>query len=164
MGRQASRMALRLLNVVEAYRAVYQPDRAVSEIRNIFEDDNGRVGASKTPECVGRSMGQGQVFGREYSNVRVPVLALMNVAPTTETLLSDTGYKPKSGEERAEIDRFIARSRIVFARRTDKVTQHVPDARMVYLGHVGHYVFITREARVLREIHTFIADLDRRKK
>ena len=136
----------------------------VSELRNMFADDNGRVGAAKAPEWVGQSMGKGQVFRRDYSNVRVPVLALMNFAPTTETLLADTGYTPKNDEERAAIERFMARSRIVFARRTDKVKQHVPDARIVYLGRVGHYVFISREGQVLSEIHTFIADLDRRKK
>ena len=130
----------------------------------MFVDDNGSVGASKVPEWVGRSMGQGQVFRRDYSNVRVPALALMNFAPTAEVLLADTGYQPKDDEERAAIERFMARSRIVFARRTEKLTQHVADARIVYLGRVGHYVFVTREAQVLREILTFMGDLARRKK
>ena len=39
----------------------------------------------------------------------------------------------------------------------------VPGARVVYLGNVGHYVFVTREAEVLREIRAFLASLEGRK-
>jgi hypothetical protein len=97
------------------------------------------------------------VFRRDYSNIRVPVLALLNFAPTSDALLTGAGYTPGSDEERAVIDRFVARSRVLIDRMTGKLTRHVPDARIVYLGHVGHYVFITREADVLREIRAFIA-------
>ena len=135
----------------------------VSELHNMFEDDNERVGAAMMPDWVSRAMGQGQVFRRDYSSIRVPVLAMMNFAPTTEALLADTRYQPKTDEERAAIDRFIARSRIVFGRHTHKLTRSVPRARIVHLGQVGHYVFITRETEVLREIHGFMADLDPQK-
>ena len=54
----------------------------------------------------------------------------------------------------------MARSRIVFGRWTDKLKRHVPDARVLYFPNAGHYVFITREADILREIHAFVAALD----
>ena len=132
----------------------------VSELRNMFEDLNGRVGAARMPEWVSPAMGKGQVSRRDYSNIRVPVLALMNFAPTTEAILADTGYKPRDEEERAAIDRFAVRSRIIIARHSEKLTRHVPNARIVYLGHVGHYVFMTREDVVLREIRSFLAGLN----
>jgi hypothetical protein len=83
----------------------------------------------------------------------------MNIALTTEEVLSAGGYQPKNDSERASIDQFMARSRIVFGRWTDKLKRHVPDARIVYFPLAGHFVFMTREAEVLREIHTFVAGL-----
>ncbi len=130
-----------------------------SELRNGFESVDGSVGSFKTPDWVSRAIGQAQVFRRDYSNIRVPVLALMNGALTTEELLSASSYQPKNDNERAAIDRFMARSRIVFGRWTDKLKRHVPNARIVYYPLAGHYVFMTREAEVLREIHTFVAGL-----
>ena len=133
-----------------------------SELRNMFETVNGGVGSPTSPDWVSRAIGQGQVFGRDYSNVRVPVLVVRNFAATTDALLADTGYRPRSDEERAAIDRFVARSRIVIGRSVEKLTRHVPAARIVDLGFVGHFVFFTREADVLREIHAFVAELDGR--
>lgn len=130
-----------------------------SELRNGFESVDGSVGSFKSPEWVSRAVGQGQVFRRDYSNIRVPVLALMNGARTTEEALSASGYQPKDDGERAAIDRFMARSRIVFGRWTDKLKRHVPNARVVYFPLAGHYVYMTREAEVLREIHTFVAGM-----
>jgi hypothetical protein len=53
----------------------------------------------------------------------------------------------------------MARSRIVFGRWTDKLKLQVPAAQIVYLPLAGHYLFLTREADVLREIHTFVSAL-----
>src|SRR5688572_11337791 len=50
----------------------------LSEVRNMFEDVGGRPGAGRLPDWASRAMGQGQPFRRDYSNIRVPVLALMN--------------------------------------------------------------------------------------
>jgi len=133
-----------------------------SEWRQAFESDDGRVGAYKTPGWVSREIGKGQVFRRDYSNIRVPVLALMNGSLTSEEMLTATGYMPKNEDERVAIDQFMARSRIVFGRWTDKLKRHVPDARVVYFPNAGHYVFITREAEVLREIHAFVASLGKK--
>jgi non-heme chloroperoxidase len=150
----------------EAYQASlacrYQFTLPLSEVHSMFEDVGGRPGAGRFPDWASRAMGQGQPVRRDYSNIRVPVLALMNFAPETERLLADSGYQPKNQAERAAIDRFMARSRIVFARFTDKLTRAVPDARVVHLGFVGHYVFITREAEVLREIRAFLDGVERR--
>jgi len=133
-----------------------------SELRHGFEDVGGRVGPFKTPEWVRRAIGQGQVFRRDYSNIRVPVLALMNGVDTTEEWLTASGYQPKSDAEREAIDRFMARSRIVFGRWETKLRQHVPDARIVHYPLAGHFVFLTREAEVLREIHAWVARIDAR--
>lgn len=134
-----------------------------SELRQGFEEVNGTVGPFKTPEWVRRAIGQGQVFRRDYSNIRVPVLALMNNAETTGEVLAAGGYQPKNADERERIDRFMARSRIVFGRFTAKLTKHVPNAKIKNYPLAGHYIFLTREADVLKEIHTFVGELSVRR-
>jgi hypothetical protein len=109
---------------------------------------------------VGQSIGEGQVFRRDYAGIRVPVLAIANGARTAEDLLAASGYKPEGEMERDVIDRFVARSEVVFGRAREKLTRHVPDARLVYLPLAGHYVFLTREADTLREIRAFLAQVD----
>lgn len=38
-----------------------------------------------------------------------------------------------------------------------RLKKHVPDANIIKYPLAGHYVFLTREQDVLREIHTFVA-------
>jgi pimeloyl-ACP methyl ester carboxylesterase len=131
----------------------------LSELHNLFEDAGGRVGPARMPDWAFRAMGQGQAFRHDYSNIRVPVLALLQYPATTENFLAATKYEPKDDAERQAIDRFIERSRVVFGRWETKLTRQVPNARVVNLGQVGHFLFLTREDEVLRELHAFMAGL-----
>jgi pimeloyl-ACP methyl ester carboxylesterase len=133
-----------------------------SELRQIYEDRRGVVGPSTSPAWLRQALGEGQVFRREYSGIRVPVLSIQNGARTTAELLAASGYVPGDDLERDTIDRFMARSNVVFDRAAGKLTRHVPDARIVYLPLAGHYLFLTREAEVLREIRTFLGTLQDR--
>jgi non-heme chloroperoxidase len=122
-----------------------------SEFHQQFEDINGTVGRPTAPDWVMRSIGQQQVFRKDYSNISVPVLVLL---PKTET-----DYQPKSDEERVLIQKFMARGDVIVGRWIAKVKRGVPDARVVYIARGGHYLWATKEAAVLREIHAFIASL-----
>lgn len=122
-----------------------------SEFHQQFEDINGAVGAPTAPGWVMRSIGQQQVYRKDYSNVRVPVLVLL---PKPET-----DYQPKNEDERAVIEQFAARGDVIIGRWIAKVKRGVPDARVVYLPRGGHYLWATKEADVVREIHAFIAAL-----
>jgi pimeloyl-ACP methyl ester carboxylesterase len=133
----------------------------LSELHQIFEEDGGRVGSARMPDWVSRAMGQGQAFRKDYSNIRIPVLALLQTAPTTEAFLAAQKYQPKDAAEREAIDRFVARTRVIVGRWTSKLTRQVPNARVVDLGPVGHYLFITKEADVLQLVLAFLADLPR---
>jgi non-heme chloroperoxidase len=124
-----------------------------SELRNQFESVGGRVGPVKTPDWVMRAIGQQQVFRKDYSNIRVPVLVLMEFPRFPEQ------YQPKNDDERALIEQFVARGRVIVGKWTDKVKRGVPNARFVDVPGGGHYLFITKEAEVLREIHAFIVNL-----
>lgn len=124
-----------------------------SELRNQAEDVNGSVGPAKTPDWVSQAIGQQQVYRRDYSNIMVPVLAVLEFPAWPE------GYKARTEDERATIQQFIERGRVLIARWTDKLKQHVPDARFVDVPGGGHYLWVKREDLVLREIHAFIASL-----
>jgi non-heme chloroperoxidase len=124
-----------------------------SELRNQAEDVNGSVGPAKAPDWVSRAIGEQQVYRRDYSNIKVPVLAFLEFPKWPE------GYRAKSDEERASIEQFIGRGRVLVGRWTGKLNQHVPDARFVDVPDGGHYLWMKREDLVLREIYAFIASL-----
>jgi pimeloyl-ACP methyl ester carboxylesterase len=124
-----------------------------AEHRNQFEEANGGVGAAKTPEWVSRAIGQQQVYRRDYSNIHVPVLAFVEFPRWPE------GYTAKSEAQRLLIEQFIDRGRVLVGRWTAKLKQHVPDATIVDVPGGGHYLWLTRQDLVLREIHAFIAAL-----
>lgn len=127
-----------------------------SELRNQFDADGDRVGNVRSPDWVSRAIGKGQVFRRDYSNIRVPVLALLELPA-----LRSSDRQPQSDSERATIDAFLARGRVLVNRWIDKVKREVRDVRVVDLPGGGHYVFLTREADVLRETRSFVASLRR---
>lgn len=131
--------------------------------QTFHEETDGRVGPVTSPGWVSRAIGQGQIFRRDYSNIRVPVLALNNgFAPgaTTDDALKTYHYEPKNPAERAAIDRFVTRSGVIFGRWADKLKRGAPNARLLYFPDAGHFVWVTKEAEVLREIHAFIARLE----
>jgi non-heme chloroperoxidase len=134
-----------------------------SELHQMFhEEADGSVGSPKSPGWVKQAIGQGQIFRRDYSNIRVPVLALSRgFGPdgTTDDVLKAFHYEPKTAADSAAIDRFMVRNDLIIGRWTDKLKRGAPNARVVWYPNAGHYVYMTNEADVLREIHVFMAGL-----
>src|SRR5262245_10516989 len=71
--------------------------------------------------------------------------------------LRPTDHYPEDAAERAIVDAFIARGQVLANRWINKVKRQVRDVRVVDIPDGGHYVFLTREGDVLREIHAFVA-------
>jgi pimeloyl-ACP methyl ester carboxylesterase len=134
-----------------------------SELRQMFhEDADGSVGTPTSPGWVKQAIGEGQIFRRDYSNIRVPVLALnRGFGPdgTTNDVLRVFHYEPKTAADRSAIDRFMAANAVVLGRWTDKLKRGAPNARLMWYPDAGHYVYMTNEADVLREIHAFMTGL-----
>jgi pimeloyl-ACP methyl ester carboxylesterase len=134
-----------------------------SELRQMFsEEADGSVGPPMSPGWVSQAIDKGTIFRRDYSDIRVPVLALnRGFAPdaTTDDLLKAFHYEPKTAADRAAIDRFMAAGAVVLGRWTDKLKRGAPNPRLVWYPNAGHYVYMTNEADVLREIHAFVAGL-----
>jgi hypothetical protein len=68
-------------------------------------------------------------------------------------------YQPVNDDERAAIIAYARVTRKRVDQRTATLKHSVPSARVVELPTAGHYLFLTREAEVLSEMHRFVMTL-----
>jgi pimeloyl-ACP methyl ester carboxylesterase len=132
-----------------------------SQLRQLFDaNPDGSIGRFKDATgAAANAIGVGQK-ARDYSDIRVPVLAIRGQVPKpVEDELRARGYQPKSAEERRDIEAFAQATAAYFDRWVRRLKDGAPRSRVVDLPDAGHYVFLTREADVLREIQTFVAEL-----
>ena len=119
-----------------------------AELRQEFESNpDGSVGKPTTPPSVLEAIHAGE---RKYSNIPVPILDIY-AAPHDLSLF----YKDDpSGLAVAE-----ARDVADAVPQAKAFESGVPSAHMVRLVHASHYVFMSNEADVLREMRTFVNGL-----
>ena len=123
-----------------------------SELRNGRITNPGRtMGGFKTPTSVDGAIAAGG-RRRDYSDIRVPVLALFEYPRPT----GGTGYPARNEAERRAIEAFSRATAAYVDRWMKNLKSGVPGARFVDLPRAGHYVFLTREAEVLRELRRFV--------
>ena len=129
-----------------------------AEVRNGFlTRPDGGLGGFRTPQSVFTAIGKGQ-RKRDYSQIRVPVLAFLEFPrPAYDARLD--GYEAKSDEERAAIEAVNRAGAAYVERWMKNLTADVPGARLVNLPGAGHYVFLTRESEVMKELRSFVARL-----
>jgi non-heme chloroperoxidase len=146
-----------------AYRASQTRNRQgafpESELRQLFvANPDGTMGRYQgSTDATRNAIGAGQKK-RDYSNIRVPVLAFLEFPrPTYDPQLDR--YAPTNDQERAAIEA-VNRATAAYVERWMKdLKSAVPEARFVNLPGAGHFVFLTKEADVLRELKAFAADL-----
>jgi non-heme chloroperoxidase len=132
-----------------------------SELRNTFAANaDGSVGRYTTPGAISNAIGEGQVR-RNYAGIRVPVLALFEFPATSLSGLRPDEPPPRNDEERAAWLAVGAATRAFTDRWVAALKRGVPEARIVDLPGAGHYVFITREAEVVREVRAFVSARER---
>lgn len=125
-----------------------------SELRSIFSaHPDGRVGRHKTPPHIHRAVGDGEIK-RDYSRIRVPVLAMSNAPVSGE-------HQPKNEEERAAFEAVDKATQVYEDRWVANLKGAVPAARLVDLPGAGHFVFLTRADEVEREIEAFVGSVAR---
>jgi pimeloyl-ACP methyl ester carboxylesterase len=129
-----------------------------SEIRQLFNiQQDGSLGpyiASNSD--INAAIGRGQIK-RDYSYIRVPVLVFIDYPQFPDDPQRQSGYQPVDAGERAAMTAYtrVAMKRI--GARTETLKRSVPNARVLELPGAGHYVFLTHEAVVLREVHAFLS-------
>lgn len=131
-----------------------------SELRNMYnQNPDGSVGPNRTPSFVGKAIGEGSKK-RDYSKIRVPVLAFFAVSrPVVGGRSEFYRFQPKNEDERAALEKIYTADRAYINRWENTMRTGVPDARIVELPGANHYVFFTNEADVLRELHAFVTGL-----
>lgn len=140
------------------------PESEVRQGSAVLPD--GRLGPYKASTGdINAAVGRGQIK-RDYSNIRVPVLVVMNdpwppgdpLRPST-VIVDGREYQPVNDDERAAIVAYARVTRKRVDQRTATLKRSVPSARVVEIPGAGHYLFLTREAEVLSEMHGFVMTL-----
>jgi pimeloyl-ACP methyl ester carboxylesterase len=91
---------------------------------------------------------------RDYSRIRAPVLSMFaTFRPAGDPLRYEM---PKDPQQRADVEAFEAATMVYIKRYENSLLTAVPNARIVELPGANHYVFISNEADVLREIRAFV--------
>jgi len=130
-----------------------------SELRELFNANaDGTVGGYKgSNPSVHSAIGAGQKK-RDYSNVRVPVLAMFEY-PTAARDRLPGAARVESAEVRAAREAYARATAAYVDRWMNNLKAGVPGARFVDLPGAGHFVFLSREREVVEEIVKFVASI-----
>jgi non-heme chloroperoxidase len=121
-----------------------------AEYRNIYETNpDGSKGKNRTAPSVRNAIGEGQIK-RNYSGIGVPVLAFLPV-------VGDHPAPDPEGQPAVEV--FDAATLVFVNRYKNTLLAQVPGAHIVDLPKADHYVFLSNEPEVLREIRSFLGGL-----
>jgi non-heme chloroperoxidase len=86
----------------------------------------------------------------KFTNIRPPALFLVST--------QDTGRWADSSTD-LNVRQQVAGLQAVLARQAKAIEEEIPGARVVQLPRANHYVFLSNEADVLREIRAFLGRL-----
>jgi pimeloyl-ACP methyl ester carboxylesterase len=122
-----------------------------AELRQEFQSGpDGRVGPSRTPPHVEKAIFAGM---QKYTDIRVPTLAIYALPHDQGPWISD------DLTARAEAQAAAAKDLASTGGLADAFERGVPGAHVVRLPHANHYVFMSNEADVLREMRAFLSNL-----
>ena len=153
-----------------AVRSQPPPAFPESELRQLFvENANGTGGRYKaSTSAIHAAIGEGQKK-RNYARIRVPVLALsgFRCSPATggnDRCIEHPGdepkYRPRDATEAAAIGEFEKLEAAYISRWKDNVRKTAAGrVRLVDIPRADHYIFLSHEADVLRELSEFMAAL-----
>jgi non-heme chloroperoxidase len=131
-----------------------------SEYRNqLAQNPDGSVGAYKAPEFVSKAIMEGN-WKHDYSQIRVPVLAFIGYdtpdGPPQEQIRK---YHVTDAAERTIVEAvygaYIGMARI----RIERIKHAAGGTRVVDLWGAHHFVFLSNEGDVVREMRTFVTSL-----
>jgi pimeloyl-ACP methyl ester carboxylesterase len=103
-----------------------------------------------------KAIGEGATK-RDYSKIRAPVLSMF---ATFRSAADPLRYEmPKDTQQRAVVEAFEAATMVYIKRYEKSLLTAVPGARIVELPGANHYIFISNEIDVVREIKAFVSHL-----
>jgi hypothetical protein len=120
-----------------------------SELRQLFDSTpEGHVGKPRGNPAIAQAVNAGV---QKYTDIGVPVLAVFALPPDPGPFV-DTAA-------RAAIE---ARALETIGVQVNAFEKGVPSARVVRLPHADHYVFLSNEADLLREMRSFMSSLSQK--
>ncbi len=128
-----------------------------SELRNIYDfNPDGSVGPYRTPQGVRNAIDAG-AKKRDYSAIRVPVLSIFatQLPPAEQFKLEP----PDDDDERATIEQIYQMEMGYIHRYMESIRHAVPSARVLEWPGANHYVYMSNETEVLRELLDFVKRL-----
>lgn len=140
-----------------------------SELRSMFAvNGDGSVGEYKASTSYIQNAFANGALKRDYSRIRVPVMAFFGVACSRHpqgdyTCISHpnrkNAYEPSNAEERAAKEAFDAATAAYVDRWKKNLQSARGGVRIVDLPGANHYIFISDEAEVLAQMRTFLTRL-----
>ncbi len=122
-----------------------------AELRQQWDADGDQVGKSRDfPGYATLMMGM-----RKYAHIPVPVLAIF-ANPHSQGAWVDNSTDPAV---RTAAKAYSAALTSLVARQVKAFSDGVPTARVIVLPGAHHYVFLSNEADVLREMRAFLGSL-----
>lgn len=128
-----------------------------SEIRatRVFDGD-GRFRRPRTPDRILHAVAQ-MVERPSYEGLRLPVLAIYAVPTTAVQLIPGYRASYQAGDRatRWALDRIFQMWKPSAVAQRDRFRRAMPHARVIELHGASHYVFISHQDDVLREMRAF---------
>ncbi len=113
---------------------------------------DGSVGDDRTPASVEQAVREGV---KKFNDIRVPALAVQAIPPALPPWYWDI----KDPAVRAAAEALADKRTAAHEKQAKAFEDGVPGARVVRLRNASHYIFITNEVEVLREMRAFLATL-----
>ena len=128
-----------------------------SELRNDFvENPDGSVGPHRAPERVSSAIMAG-AGAHDYSQIRVPVLAFVGYPDLPQHQIQENHVTDAA--ERTIVEAVFGTYVGMTKNRIKRINGAAAGARVVELWGANHFVFLSNEADVLRELRVFAAGL-----
>jgi pimeloyl-ACP methyl ester carboxylesterase len=129
-----------------------------SELRNDFAENlDGTVGSRKTPSNVPEEIMAG-TGKHDYSEIRVPVLAFVGYPELPQDQIRENHVTDAA--ERTIVEAVYGTYVGMTKNRIKRINRAAGGAHVVELWGADHFVFLSNESDVLREMRVFLAGLN----
>jgi pimeloyl-ACP methyl ester carboxylesterase len=126
-----------------------------AELHSTFQSlPDGRMSYARTPTTIA-SIIRAEALKPDYTHIRVPVLAFVPQSRSVQDRAAD--YVIDTDDARNAVERFWSADLAYAAKFIRELKKGVPDARVIELPHANHYVFLSNQTEVLREMRSFLA-------
>lgn len=139
-----------------------------SELHNMYEmKPDGSAGEFRTSDEIHKLVGDG-AEARDYSQITVPILSFGTLQcvknpPSNYACIDPPGrkpdYEPRNAEERAAIRAFDDATETYILRWNANLLKAKGGVRIVDIAGANHYVFLSNEIDVVREVKRFVQHL-----